>query len=139
MRALSYLARSPKRSRALFVLTPLIDVMFLLLIFFMLSSQIAPFSLIPTERAVRAAPTPAGGTAAASSLALRVGAGTVGVGGETRAITELKALLPALEAQGFTGVVVSAAPGASVQDVVSVLEAVSGAGLASVTLVDTAP
>ena len=43
---MSLLGPRPPRRRIVFMLTPLVDVMFLLLIFFMLSSQTAPYSLL---------------------------------------------------------------------------------------------
>ena len=41
------LSRPARRQRPSFVLTSLIDIIFLLVIFFMVSSQITPFSLLP--------------------------------------------------------------------------------------------
>ena len=43
---MSLLDRPTQRRKIAFMLTPLVDVMFLLLIFFMLSSQTAPYSLL---------------------------------------------------------------------------------------------
>ena len=63
---MSLLGPRPPRRRIVFMLTPLVDVMFLLLIFFMLSSQTAPYSLLEIMaqgtpgRSSRTAAAPAG-------------------------------------------------------------------------------
>lgn len=123
------------------MLTPLIDVMFLLLIFFMLSSQISPYSLLPIGRVAGEAAADAGAHAPATSapdLSVRVSAGLVAVGGESVAMSELGPVIERLVAQGFGGFLVIATRSASVQDIVSALEALQAAGAERVTLVNVA-
>ncbi len=121
------------------MLTPLIDVMFLLLIFFMLSSQVSPYSLLQLGRM---APQPPDGahqaaSSAASALALRVSGGFVGIGGEAVPLADLRPTLSSFMIRGFTGFVVIATQSASVQDVVATLEALEAEGAERVTLVNS--
>ena len=132
------LALSPqaKPRRASFVLTPLIDVIFLLLIFFMLSSQISPYSLLPIGGVARDAGSGATASGVASDLSLRVAAGSVRIGAETIALGDLGPVLERLVRQGAGGFLVIATRSARVQDVVSVLEALQDASAERVTLVN---
>lgn len=126
----------PPRRRVVFVLTPLIDVIFLLLIFFMLSSQIAPYSLLPLGRidSASAQPEPTPTTAPTiAPLAVRVSKGTVDVAGERMAISALGEAVPRFAGNGLADYVLIPTATAEVQDVVSVLEALKNAG-GSVTL-----
>lgn len=134
------LHRHERVRRPPFVLTPLIDVMFLLLIFFMLSSQISPYSLLPLGPVAAGSDAAAAPAAAAppavSDLSVRVSAGFASIGGES---VELSALTPAIErfvGQGVTGFLVVATRSASVQDVVTVLESLQAASAERVTLVN---
>lgn len=131
----------PQRPRRIpFVLTPLIDVMFLLLIFFMLSSQLSPYSLLPIGRVAggQAAPSmPAPDAPVVADLSVRVAAGAVIVAGETIALEAFPATIANLASQGIDGFLVIATRTASVQDIVSTLEALQAAGVARVTLMNT--
>jgi biopolymer transport protein ExbD len=120
----------PRRRRILFILTPLIDVIFLLLIFFMLSSQIAPYSLMPIGR-IAAAGT--GGPASAAPtgtppLTVRLSRGFVSAGGERIAIADLSSHAERFRSDGIAGFLLIPAATSTVQDVVSVLEALRNAG-----------
>jgi biopolymer transport protein ExbD len=131
----------PRRARRVpFMLTPLIDVMFLLLIFFMLSSQLSPFSLLPLGRVAGDVPDTAPASTAVSGgiadLSVRVGANRVTIGGEAVEMTALAAKVRDLIGQGVGGFVVVATRAASVQDIVSTLEALQLAGAERVTLVN---
>lgn len=134
--------RQQRPRRLAFMLTPLIDVMFLLLIFFMLSSQLSPYSLLPIGRVAGgergASPAAPAETIAIADLSVRVAAGAVVVGGETIAIEAFPSAIEAFRAQGFDGFLVIATRAASVQDMVSALEALQAAGVARVTLMNTA-
>lgn len=133
------LPRHVRRRRASFVLTSLIDVIFLLVIFFMVSSQIVPFSVIglgpvasdPSEPQLPPAPSAA---TQAAPVAVRIMAGSVRVAGETIAMTDLDGELERLKADGVTALVLIPAGTATVQDVVSVLEGVKAAGIETVTV-----
>jgi len=125
-----------RRRRVIFVLTPLIDVIFLLLIFFMLSSQIAPYSLMPIGRIANPASAGApAADAAGQSLTLRVGHGFVTAGQTRIAIEDLAAAAEGFKVEGVTAYVLLPSSTAQVQDVVSVLE-VLGRGGGEVTMLN---
>jgi biopolymer transport protein ExbD len=120
----------------LFVLTPLIDVMFLLLIFFMLSSQIAPYSLIPLTRlAVENEHDVEPNAPATPDIAIRVSRGFISVGGERIAIAELASRLKKFTESGFSSFVIVPDALATVQDIVATLEAVQTVSAKSATVV----
>lgn len=130
--------RRQRRRRVFFALVPLIDVMFLLLIFFMLTSQVSPYSLMPVSEVAQAA---SDGSAASSSssvgpLAIRVSRGAVRIGGEDVALADLPTAARRFVEQDVTAFVVVPSAAATVQDVVTVLEALQGASAKSVTLVE---
>ena len=120
-----------RRRRVLFVLTPLIDVIFLLLIFFMLSSQIAPYSLMPIGRISAGGEGPSDAPWAAPGappLTVRLAHGHVSIGGDSIAIEELAAAAERFRADGITAYILIPAATADVQDVVAALEALRNAG-----------
>jgi biopolymer transport protein ExbD len=128
-----------RQRRAAFVLTPLIDVMFLLLIFFMMSSQISPYSLISisgisTADEPASAPSPDSRT----DLVLRVSAGFVGVDGERVPVSALRTALGQRVPGERTGALVLPDRSATVQDVVDVLEALQAAGIRDAALLGSA-
>lgn len=113
------------------MLMPLVDVMFLLLIFFMLSSQTAPYSLLQILAAVSPnaqSPTPTPQPAPAApvgrgDLVVSIGHGFVRFNGERVELGDVKAAIERFKAAGFSSAVVLPARTSTVQDVVSVLEA----------------
>jgi len=120
------------RKRPPISLTPLIDVVFLLLIFFMLASTFLKFSGTTVSGAA------GGGTAdSVRELALiQVRAeGALTVNGQQVALDDLGARLDAMSGQGIARGVIRPLPGASVQDLVTVLEIARGAPLKSVVVV----
>jgi biopolymer transport protein ExbD len=128
-----------RQRRAAFVLTPLIDVMFLLLIFFMMSSQISPYSLISiggisTADEPASAPSPDSRT----DLVLRVSAGFVGIDGERVPVSALRTALGQWGPGERTGALVLPDRSATVQDVVDVLEALQAAGIRDAALLGSA-
>lgn len=138
----SILPRHVRRRRASFVLTSLIDVIFLLVIFFMVSSQITPFSLIglgpmareaqPSSVELPAAEAPA----AAPAVSLRVQAGRVFIAGRPVTMDDLALALADLAARGIGALVVIPTAGATVQDLVRVLETIKLSGIESVTVLN---
>lgn len=135
------LSGAPRSRRSLFALTPLIDVMFLLLIFFMLSSQIAPFSLLPVSATTsgNAAERPAPDASPAGRVAVvRVLRGGITLDGEP---VDLSALEPAfarrVAAHGGSFLVLPTRS-ATVQDLVTVLEALKAASAHDVALIGAA-
>lgn len=136
------LPRSPAKYR--FVLTPLADAMFQLLIFFMLSSNLAPYSLLT----IRSGSTgdPAGGETGAQEPApepaapigdvaiWNVDSGNVIVGGQQFGFDLLADLAASLNADGETGIILVVRDEANVQDLSSVLEALSASGITNIQI-----
>lgn len=126
------------------MLTPLVDVMFLLLIFFMLSSQTAPYSLLEImaqgapgqEQAPPVAPPAVAPTA---ELLVSIAHGYARFNGARVEMTDLRSAIESYKAAGFTRAVVTTGQAATVQDVVSVLEAIERASFAEMRLVSQAP
>lgn len=125
-----------------FVLTSLIDVIFLLLVFFMLSSQIAPYSLLTVsggasqqESTTQAAPSvPANAT---SDMMFIVSRGHVRAGSETIPLDQLPAALKRLRDGKQLNATVLTTRSATVQDIVTALEIFETARIASVRLLMT--
>jgi biopolymer transport protein ExbD len=131
--------RNPKRYRI--ALTPLADAMFQLLIYFMLSSNVTPYSLISLKGALT---TPGGqggnGTGAAQpapgtdTTVWTVQEGSVIAGGQPFQMDKLAELTTALALSGTTSVTLIVRPEAKVQDLTSVLEALAAGGITDVQL-----
>lgn len=119
-----------------FALTPLADVVFQLLIFFMLSSSLAPYTLIPLTA------SGGGSTNVARSEAgpetWQLGAGTVRIERDSVPLSEVAPRIGAARAAGVEEIVVFAAAEARAQDVATLLAALRAAGMPSVRLVDRA-
>ena len=130
------LPKHVRRRRPSFVLTSLIDVIFLLVIFFMVSSQIVPYSLLPLGSLAADSGEPAAPAAetAAPPIAVRILAGRVTIGSESVPIANFSSKLKELKAQGITSILLTPTAAATVQDVVTVLEASKDAEIASVTV-----
>lgn len=125
--------RRGRSGRALISLTPLIDVVFILLVFFMLASTFTDWRAIELATAGKA-------VAAASddaALRLRVRAdGGVDLGAERLDDAALRERLTAVAArEPDKRVAVQPEAGVPLQRVVTVMEAVAAAGLAKVSLV----
>ncbi len=132
------LSKPTRRKRASFVLTSLIDVIFLLVIFFMVSSQIVPYSLIPLG-AVSSQAQPADPStpqAATAPVAVRILRDSVSIGGGRIAMANLDAAFARLKADGIEKLVLLPGAGSTVQDVVTVLESSKAAAFADVTIVN---
>ncbi len=137
----------PPRRRINFMLTPLVDVMFLLLIFFMLSSQTAPYSLLtilaggppPGEAGAQpAAPTPSPTPAAVQGKGdaiVSISRGYVRFNGERVEMSDLLATIKRYKELGYSSAVVFSSQAATVQDVVTVLETFEGSDFGEMRLV----
>jgi biopolymer transport protein ExbD len=123
------LARGPARSVPL---TPLIDVVFLLLVFFMLASRFLELGSIGLDAADAGAPA-----AAADAIRVDLGAdGRIEVGGAAVGRESLEATLRGLLRGRAEGAVVVAPEAAvPVDALVSLLDAVQRSGAGQVTLV----
>jgi len=126
------IARARSR-RSLISLTPLIDVVFILLVFFMLASSFVEWRSIDLAEAGPAAATPSEDAA----LLLRVGAdGGVVIDGEAHDAAALDARLARIAGEDpARRLAVQPEPGVPLQTVVDVLEAATEAGLSGVSLV----
>lgn len=122
----------PSRRRML-SLTPLIDVVFLLLVFFMLASTFIRFSTVQIETAGAGA-----GQADRSKLALiHVGKNaTIRINGQPVSREQLPDGLAQLISEGKTDAVVVVRDEAQVSDLVGGLAQVRAAGFATVRVVD---
>lgn len=128
--------RPPRRRRASFVLTSLIDVIFLLVIFFMVTSQITPFSLIPLGAVASEGNAPPAAQPSVPPVSVRILAGAVSIGGRRVSMDELREAFDALRSSGVDALVVSSTAAATVQDLVTVLEAARSTAFADVTVIN---
>lgn len=127
----------PRRWRPSFVLTSLIDIIFLLVIFFMVSSQIVPYSVLPIgalaagdTQSAASPPVPAG----PPPVAVRILQGRAMIGGDTVPIDGLPRAMADLKSRGITSILLLPSASATVQDVVTALEGAKDAELANVTV-----
>ncbi|MEM1371074.1 MAG: biopolymer transporter ExbD [Pseudomonadota bacterium] len=113
-------------------MTPLIDVVFLLLIFFMLASTFLKFSTMPMVGA-----SGGGGAADLSEIALvQLGAEQeIRVNGQTVPLDALADHVAGLQDSGVKRAVIRSGSGSTVQDIVSVLEIMRSTTLENVSLV----
>ncbi|QDC09175.1 biopolymer transporter ExbD [Oceanicola sp. D3] len=126
--------------KAPFALTPLADVMFQLLIFFMLSTTLAPYSLItlgapaaPTGQSTAEPEAPGGG--AQSIVIWHVGRGELRAGAATLPLEALPQVIPALKEKGLEEILLFTTPVATTQDVATVIEAIRVGEVAKLRLI----
>ena len=123
---------SPRRKRALISLTPLIDVVFILLVFFMLASSFLDWRAIDLEPPVR---TGAGMTED-PALLIEIEIGGLSLAGASIAVDELPSFLEAaMNENPNRPVLISPASGVPLQRTVDVLDTVRGIGATSIRLV----
>ena len=128
---------APRRISRPIPLTPLIDVVFLLLMFFMLSTTFAKFGLFGLGGSV-AGNTPPDALQQASlpEILIDVGAGpAIRVNGRSVALGDLVPRLNNLHDIGLKIAVIRVRSDATVQDMLSVLEVARGSSLRSIALV----
>ena len=127
-----------------FALTPLADAMFQLLIFFMLTSSLTPYSLLtlrsgPGEQTASQedAPEPPPPPSAPEDPAARwtIENGAVLASGQRYTFSELPGLAGILAQRETPNVLVISTPRAQVQDIVTVLETLATAQITSVQVV----
>lgn len=137
------LPQSNRARRYGFSFTPLADAMFQLLVFFMLTSSLAPYSLMTLT------PGASGNIAAAgdapeieqkSSQEERVaiwsvGRGTLRAGGEKVELANIRGLIDPLIEVGLDRVVLLTGRSATVQDMAAVLEALTLAHVPTIEVV----
>lgn len=123
---------APHRPRRRMNLTPMIDVVFLLLVFFMMVSRFG------AETGVPLALSGAGGAAVWSGppRLIEVHADRLTLNGATLPREALVAALAPLMAGPEDSVVLRAAKGADVQDLLDVMDLLQGAGLTRLVVVE---
>lgn len=132
------LQHAPKKNMR-FMLMPLVDVIFLLLTFFMLSSNLSPYSALMLgdyrHEKEGAAPPPADASAQRRpDLILTLSAGEVKANGTALRIADFPAEAARLKDGGADSAVVFLRSSATAQDIVSVLEALKRAAFSSVSV-----
>lgn len=121
----------PVENRRPIGLTPLIDVVFLLLLFFMLASSFDKFAKIDLNVAGTGTPNPSG----ERPVFVRVhGGGRVDVNAVATDLDRLSDVLAGLVVQGRKAVVVQVRSGVVTQDMVSVLERIRKSGIGTIVL-----
>ncbi|WP_298262205.1 biopolymer transporter ExbD [uncultured Litoreibacter sp.] len=137
------LPQSNRARRYGFSFTPLADAMFQLLVFFMLTSSLAPYSLMSltpgsagTIEAAGDAPKHEQVSTDEQRVAVwSVGRGTLRAGGEKVALSEIHGLVDPLIEAGLDRVVLLTGRSATVQDMTAVLEALTLANVPTVEVV----
>lgn len=137
----------PRRNRRYrFSMTPLADVMFQLLIFFMLSANIAPYSMLNVRTGALSggggtSPDPDSETQPGRTTDIRSTAvwtldetGTILASGQRFEPARLAALADALTAQGTRDVLVVLRRDVAVQQLVTVLQTLAARGITSVQI-----
>lgn len=136
----------PRRERRYrFSMTPLADVMFQLLVFFMLSANIAPYSMLDIRTGALSGSGASGSDPAAqeadpgrttdirTTAVWTLGAtGEITAGGQRFEAEKLSVLADALLAQGTTDVLVVLRRDVPVQQLVTVLQTLAARGITSV-------
>jgi biopolymer transport protein ExbD len=120
----------PRRARV--SLTPLIDVVFILLIFFMLASSLLQWRSIDLDASARTAAAPSKG----KSIIVDVRTDGIRIGGETIALDTLSRRLEAKIAETpDQRVLVRPAEGVLLQDAIIVLDRLKAAGITNMSLI----
>ncbi len=135
------LPRSTRRYT--FALTPLADAMFQLLIFFMLTSSLTPYSLItlqsgpgsPSPASDNQANPPQPQSANVQSAIWQIDNGGIVANGQRFGFGQLSQLTNALKAIGTPQVVLISTPSAQVQDLAVVLEKLTAGGIEQIQIV----
>jgi len=125
------LATDTRRRRPLVSLTPLIDVVFILLVFFMLASSFLDWRAIDLS-----APVPAAaGVSSEPTVVVEVGPDGPRLAGEPLSLSALaRRVADRLAARPGQPVLVKPAPGVSLQETIDVLERLAAAGVTGISL-----
>tara|TARA_B100001179_G_scaffold196384_1_gene154987 strand:- start:631 stop:1026 length:396 start_codon:yes stop_codon:yes gene_type:complete len=124
---------APTRRRRRISLTPMIDVVFLLLIFFMLVSRFGVERALPI---VLPGPAPATTAYDGPPRLVAIGADTLRLNGAPTSLSTLPDALRALMQAPDDLIVLRAEDGADLQMLVTVMEALSRAGLSRLVVVE---
>jgi len=123
--------KRPPRTRALISLVPMIDVMLILLVFFMVTSTYLNLDMIPAVRQQDQAQGASSDTQSAGTVMIRLGAdGEAVIRGQSMAEPVLERLLrQRLAAEPLTQVVVLPSGAAKTQSLISVMDVATRAGV----------
>ncbi|MBL4917939.1 ExbD/TolR family protein [Szabonella alba] len=133
-----------RKRRYGFALTPLADAMFQLLIFFMLSSTLSPYSLIaltggaPAGQSAQEGPADMQAEApveAARSVTWQLSRGQIRAGQQVMPLEDLRGVLPVLREERIEEVLIFPTRSARVQDIATVLELLGSQGITKVRLI----
>lgn len=134
----------PRKFKRTISLTPLVDVIFLLLIFFMLTSQIAPFSLLSfagtkVDRNTKQVDLPVNSEQSSTELGalITVLDGGISINGQKSSHSIIDKAMTDLRQTGVSTAIISPRSTASVQDLITVLEAVKKASFETIRIRNT--
>ena len=137
-----------RRRRYGFSMTAMADMLFQLLIFFMLSANLTPFAMLDLRMGGLAgagsadadADMPPADTLSdiRATAVWTLSAGGLTASGQRFGLDRLEGLADALALQGTANVLVVLRPDVAVQDVITVLETLAARGIASVQIADGA-
>jgi len=128
------LANRPPRRRALISLTPLIDVVFILLVFFMLASSFLDWRAIELSAPARLG----GGSSVEGALLVEVRSDGIRLSGRPVALDQLSARVGELLTQNSDRqVLVKAGDGVPLQAAVAVLDRLAAAGATGISLLSS--
>ena len=122
----------PRRHPRRMSLTPMIDVVFLLLIFFMLSSRFGMDAVLPIAGGAEGA----GSAWQGAPRLVQIGADDLALNGNPVAPADLAAALAPLMPEGGGAVILRPADGADLQRVVGVMDRLRAAGFDDLILVE---
>ena len=130
------LERPGARIKAISVV-PLVDVLLILLVFFMVTSTYLDLDTVPISQASEAAPAPGEAPSAGPVLLVRIGPdGTLGIAGEALSLDGLGSLLATRLAEDETlNLIVLPSPRADVQALVAVMDRATLSGVTRLRVV----
>jgi biopolymer transport protein ExbD len=116
---------------------PLVDVLLILLVFFMVTSTYLDLDTVPISQASEAAPAPGEAPSAGPVLLVRIGPdGTLGIAGEALSLDGLGSLLATRLAEDETpNLIVLPSPRADVQALVAVMDRATLSGVTRLRVV----
>jgi biopolymer transport protein ExbD len=124
----------PQPIRKPLPLTPLVDVVFLLLMFFMLTSNFTRFGSVKFD-ILKSSGAKASTSAPSNGVVIRVGEGAdIRVNGQRVALSQLAATLNTFAEGGMEKAAMTATPQATVQDLVTALETARTSTLKSIVI-----
>lgn len=128
----SLLANRAQRKRLPISLTPLIDVVFILIVFFMLASSFSEWKSVMLDAPVKSS----GGSSMDGAMLVEIRPDGLRLSGEAMSLDALTARIAArLEKKPDQRVLVKPLAGVSVQETVTVVDRLAGKGVSNLSLV----